>query len=102
MGLWHYASIGVLASTLVACGGDDAKGGSGGTTSTGGTSTGGTGTGATGGTGTGGTSTGGTGGATGGSPGKACTLPNRDLWTWDLSVMPPPDVQVNAKCVTES
>jgi hypothetical protein len=101
MGLRHYASIVVLATQLIGCGGDDSNGNSGGHPGTGGTSTGGTG--GSSGTGTGGAS-GGTGGsgATGGTTGKACTLPNRDFWTWDLSVMPPPDVQVNAKCVSES
>jgi hypothetical protein len=37
-------------------------------------------------------------GAAGSGGASACTAPPRSLWTWEMSVMPPGDVQVPATC----
>lgn len=39
---------------------------------------------------------------TGGAASTACNQPPKDFWTWDLTVMPPVDKQVNATCVAET
>jgi hypothetical protein len=88
VGLSGLASVALLVAALASggCGDSDDGAASGGTA------------GAAGAAGSGG------GGASGaaGEAGSGCSAPPRQFWTWDLSVMPPTDMQVAATCRAET